>query len=151
MERFFKYFNGYNTEYYPVSQIVAVLPTIDGGLKIYFKNTDTIDPVIVRRDEVEKAVSEILGNRIAVNAVDAASSDLYDVYQEDDGSYSAEKAKYLVTCADGEIRSVNFLDGHQEFCEEYANYCGLYQKCALRDSFENLKYRGDLLDENSEA
>lgn len=151
MERFFKYFNGYNTEYYPVSQIIAVLPTIDGGLKIYFKNTDTIDPVIIRRDNVEKAVSEILGNRIAVNAVDAASSDLYDVYQEDDGSYSAEKAKYLVICADGELRSLNFLDGHQEFCEEYANYCGLYQKCALCDNFENLKYRGDLLDENSEA
>ena len=79
MERFFKYFNGYNTEYYPVSQIIAVLPTIDGGLKIYFKNTDTIDPVIIRRDNVEKAVSEILGNRIAVNAVDTASSDLYRV------------------------------------------------------------------------
>lgn len=151
MERFFKYFNGYNTEYYPVSQIVAVLPTIDGGLRIYFKNTDTIDPVIVRRDEVEKIVSEILGSRIAVNSVDTASSDLYDVYQEDDGSYSAEKAKYLVICADGELRSLNFLDGHQEFCEEYANYCGLYQKCALCDNFENLKYRGDLLDENSEA
>lgn len=150
MERFFKYFNGYNTEYYPVSQIVAVLPTIDGGLRIYFKNT-TIDPVIIRRDEVEKTVSEILGSRIVVNSVDTASSDLYDVYQEDDGSYSAEKAKYLVICADGELRSLNFLDGHQEFCEEYANYCGLYQKCALCDNFENLKYRGDLLDENSEA
>ena len=49
MERFFKYFNGYNTEYYPVSQIIAVLPTIDGGLKIYFKNTDTIDPCIPGR------------------------------------------------------------------------------------------------------
>lgn len=115
------------------------------------ENLHTIDPVIIRRDEVEKTVSEILGSRIAVNAVDAASSDLYDVYQEDDGSYSAEKAKYLVICADGELRSLNFLDGHQEFCEEYANYCGLYQKCALCDNFENLKYRGDLLDENSEA
>lgn len=143
MERFFKHFNGQTNEYYPVSEIISMLPTVAGGLKIFFNNTDMVDPVCVDPKDVRKVVEEIQGSRFATSYIDSTSLNLYNVYQDDDGSYVAEKANHLVMCADGEIRAVEFLDGYQTFCEETSNYQGLYEFRSLKYNFKNLKIGWD--------
>lgn len=141
MERFFKHFNGKTYEYYPVSGIIRMLPTVAGGLKIVFNNSDMVDPVYVDPKDVQKVVEEIRGSRFAVSYIDSASLNLYNVYQDEDGTYVAEKANHLVMCADGEIRAVEFLYGYQEFYEEMSNYQGLYEWKSLKYNFKNLKFR----------
>lgn len=141
MERFFKHFNGKAYDYYPVSEIIGMLPTVTGGLKIFFNNSDMIDPVCVDPKDVRKVVEEIRGSRFAVSYIDSASLNLYNVYQDDEGTYVAEKANHLVMCADGEIRAVEFLCGYQEFYEDMSNYQGLYEWKSLKYNFENLKFR----------
>lgn len=141
MTRFFKHFNGQTYEYYPVSSIISMLPTVAGGLKIFFNNSDMVDPVYVDPKDVRKVVEEIRGSRFAISYIDSASLNLYNVYQDEDGTYVAEKANHLVMCADGEIRAVEFLYGYQEFYEEMSNYQGLYEWKSLKYNFENLKFR----------
>lgn len=141
MERFFKHFNGKADEYYPVSEIIGMLPTVAGGLKIFFNNSDMIDPVCVDPKDVQKVVGKIQGSRFAISYIDSASLNLYNVYQDEDGTYVAEKANHLVMCADGEIRAVEFLYGYQEFYEDMSNYQGLYEWKSLKYNFKDLKFR----------
>lgn len=150
MERFFKHFNGKAYDYYPVSEIIGMLPTVAGGLKIFFNNSDMIDPVCVDPKDVRKVIKEIRGSRFAVSYIDSASLNLYNVYQDDDGTYVAEKADHLVMCADGEIRAVEFLDGYQEFCEEMSNYRGLYERKSLKYNFKNLQFEWGDQDDSTE-
>ena len=132
---------GIGDEYFPIDGIRYIRYDPSGRYIVYFKDSYELSSVtIATESNIGEKLRELEGSGEVSSVIpNPESMNLWDVF-EDDGKYVAELAKHLVICRDGCIRSINFLDGYQEFNENLRNYRGLFDKSGLDYNFKNLQF-----------